>query len=155
MATSIHVALPATFTSDVLAMVLEQAEQALAELDCVDGEPWPALVAPSEPEVLVLRSALSDLVKAHPGAAFELEAVSDRLRQMGLEAAALDLHAYPHLLQVVRLSLEIFFRSYPDLAAYERSLLRAGEEEAELPASASELWEAHRRMLVTLRGSLS
>ncbi len=150
-----QVRLPEDLGGDVLALVLEQAEQALVEVDCREDRPFFAHIGPDASDVGPLLLAVSELLDAHPGTPFELEAVTSGLREAGSASGLRRLEFHPHLLQVVRISLEIFFRRFPTLADYEAALERSGEEDGELPGPPPELWRAHRRLLISLRGTLS
>lgn len=155
MVHALQVAVPQGLSDDLLDMVLEGAEQALAEVDCRDDEPFLRMMGRESSEVGALRLAMAEIVDAYPGASFELESVIERLREVGVRSAMQVLEAHPHLLQVVRLSLEMFFRRHPEPADLERVLREEGEEEADLPIPVAEAWRAHRMLLVALRGTLS
>lgn len=122
------------FTDDALDLLLDEAERALLDVEARSDEPGRRV---AEPEYEVsgldeLRLAVAELSDAHPGMHYELEAIADRLRNVGARSAAMALEQHPHVLDVVRLSLEAFFLQCPTLRAYEDDFERnedAGDDE--------------------------
>lgn len=143
-----------SLSEDLLDLVLERAEQALVDADCSDDGPIIRISGSSEPEMESFHAALVDVGKAFPGASFELGAICDRLREVGGKAALRQLETQPHLVQVVRLSLEMFFRRYPCASDFERALKEQEDGDEVVGGSATELWQAHRTLLGVLRQSL-
>jgi len=143
------------FSDDAFDLFLDEAERALIEVDNRGDEPHRRLhECDGGPEAVAeLRLALAELADAYPGLCYELEALSERLRCVGVRAAATDLEMRPHVVQLVRLSLEIFFRLYPTVDAFETSFDEDDEEDGDDDGpSPLEVWEANRYILRMLRG---
>lgn len=144
---------PALRISDeVFDLFLDEAERALIEVDSRSDEPLRrAHRADDGPESTAeLRLAIAELSDTYPGMHFELESLSERLRSVGIRAALLDLEARPHVVQLVRLSLEVFFRMHPTAESFEIAL-QDDEDEDEDGLVPTEIWEAHRHLLGSLR----
>ncbi|MEM7677809.1 MAG: hypothetical protein AAF449_17565, partial [Myxococcota bacterium] len=141
---------------EALDLLLDEAERALIDVDARADEPLRRVqLDPSMPAgVATLRLAIAELADAYPGAQFELESVGDRLRNVGAAAATAELEHRPHLLHLVRLSLEALFRMYPTPEAYETE--RKEEEFFEEDSlSLIENYETYRQILGLLRRQLS
>jgi hypothetical protein len=142
---------------EVFVTVLEEAEELLADVDIRD-DPAFAPFGRFEGEVGALVHALGEIERARPGALDELEAMVERVREVGVEATWPHLRRQPHLLQVLRLSLEVFFRRHPNLESYRKQSESTTDEEppaGHMTASPGELWRGRRKFLSALRGSLS
>lgn len=144
------------FSDDAFDLFLDEAERALIEVDGRADEPnrrFHESDGGSE-AVAELRLAIAELSDAYPGMCCELEALSDRLRSVGVRAAALDLECRPHLVQLVRLSLEVFFRVHPTVDAFETSLRddECDEDDDDDGPAPREIWEANRHILRSLSG---
>lgn len=142
------------FTDEAFDVFLDEAERALIEVDARgdepnrrvhEGEASPAAIAE-------LRLAIAELTDAYPGVQYELESLSERLRSVGARAAARELEAHPHVVQLVRLSLEVFFRTHPTLESFELALQDDEDEDEDDGPGPREIWDANRRLLRSLRG---
>jgi hypothetical protein len=141
------------FSDDAFDLFLDEAERALVDVDSRPDEPNRRFhESDGGPEAIAeLRLAIAELADAYPGMCYELEALSERLRSVGVRAAALDLEARPHLVQLVRLSLEVFFRLHPTVDAFEIALRDDDcEEDEDDGPPPHEVWEANRHILRTL-----
>ncbi|MEQ8274880.1 MAG: hypothetical protein RMA76_12855 [Deltaproteobacteria bacterium] len=144
-----------TMDDEILDLMLDEAERTIFEVEGRTDEPGRRLVTmdADPPGVADLRLAIAELVDAYPGVQFELESVSDRLRNVGAHAATAELESRPHIMHLVRLSLEAFFRHYPTLDAYEVDATPDDpEDDARAP---SELYEMYGQILAALRARLS
>ncbi len=150
---------PEALSDDLVDLLLDEAERAMCEVDTRPDEAEArTLIHDADlPDAGPLRLALAELVDQHPGLPHELERLEDRLRTAGAEAAARMLELYPHVLDVVRLSLEVFVRQYPTAADYERGdarlLLRPTREEE--GASSGDLHAAYLALREQLRRRLA
>lgn len=152
MGATVDMALDHDVTVEVFSRVLENAETELVDLEL--GTLEPARSDVDHQEVLSLRRALEEIVRAKPSALEDLAFVCGRLDEVGLRPAWSELAAHPHLIQAVRLSLEIFFRRHPDPVRFAAEPGLKGDEEG-LLARTTELWLAKRGVLVTLRRTLN
>ena len=141
---------------DALDLLLDEAERALIDVESRPDEPARRVrLETSEPAgVPDLRLAIAELADSYPGAHFELESVGERLRNVGAAAATAELEHRPHLLHLVRLSLEALFRMYPTPEAYEAER-REDDFLDEEPLSIAESYETYRQLLGLLRQQLS
>src|SRR5262249_44797180 len=108
-------------------------------------------------DVSELRLAIAELVDAYPSFPHDLESIGERLRNVGAGAGAEELESHPQVLDLVRMSLEIFFRLNPDEDAYEAAQ-RKGRAEGggeELGISAVERYDAYVQLLGLLRSRVS
>ena len=144
------------FTDDALDLLLDEAERALLDVEARADEPGRRLAGPEGevPGLDELRLAVAELSDAHPGMHYELEAIADRLRNVGARSAAMALEQHPHVLDVVRLSLEALFLQYPTLGAYENDYAR-NEDVDDDERLASETYGLYRQLLQVLRRRLS
>lgn len=149
--------LPEELPAELIDLLLDEAERALLLVDARVDEPGRRLLTGDPPDdeaspygVAELRLAVAELIDAHPGIQYELERIGDRIRTLGPAAAAAELSSQSHLLDLVRLSLETFFRSYPEVSVYEAELESRGAETEDLGRSPAETYAA----LTDLRGSL-
>ena len=141
---------------DALDLLLEEAERALIDVESRPDEPARRLrIDTSAPAgVADFRLAIAELADSHPGVHHELESVSDRLRNVGAAAATAELEHRPHLLHLVRLSLETLFRMYPTPEAFEADRREEDIFDDE-PMSLVENYETYRQLLGLLRQQLS
>ena len=140
---------------EVLDLMLDEAERAIFDVEGRSDERGRrvSLMEADPPGVSDLRLAIAELVDAYPGIQYELESVGDKLRNVGASAATTELETRPHLIHLVRLSLEAFFRHYPSVDAYEADDL--GEDPEEDARTAAEVYETYERVLEMLRDRLS
>lgn len=140
---------------EVLDLMLDEAERAIFDVEGRSDERGRrvALLEADPPGVSDLRLAIAELVDAYPGIQYELESVGDRLRNVGALAATGELESRPHLMHLVRLSLEAFFRHYPTVDAYEKDDI--GEDPEEDARTPAEIYETYERVLEMLRARLS
>jgi hypothetical protein len=152
-------------TSDDVQLLIEEAERALLTVEARVDEPGRRTLNGDVPdrddqdaaadEISELRLAMAELVDAFPGIAYDLESIGERMRNVGAKAAGGDLEGHTHVLDLVRMSLEVFFRSYPTVEAYEldqKSGPVAAEDLAQTPA---EIYDAYRELRAALRARLS
>lgn len=140
-------------SDDILDLLLDEADRALLDVEARTDEPGRryALHDPEGAEIEELRLAIAELSDAHPGMQYELEAIGDRLRNVGAIAATTELENRPHIIDLVRMSLEAFFRQYPTVEAYEAYAHDAEEEPEEETQSPGESYETLRQLLDALR----
>lgn len=140
---------------DVLDLLIDEAERALIEVESRPDEPTQRIRLDGvEPvDVAEFRLAIAQLADSFPGSHLELESVGERFRNVGAAAATAELEHRPHLLHMVRMSLEALFRMYPTVEAYER---RDDDfiDEATGPG-VFESYETYRQLLALLRRQLS
>jgi hypothetical protein len=143
--------------ADLLDLVVDEAERAVLWVDAridepgaryLDGLPADDALAPNG--VAELRLAAAELIDAHPGIQHELERIGDRVRSLGPRAALQLLDEQPAVLDLARLSLETFFRLYPDAEVYEQEMDARELDLEELGRGARDTYRA----LLDLRGSL-
>ena len=141
---------------DALDLLLDEAERALIDVESRPDEPARRVRIDTAEAVGVadFRLAIAELADSHPGAQYELESVSDRLRNVGAAAATAELEHRPHLLHLVRMSLEALFRMYPTPEAYE-SERREDDLFDDEPLNLAENYETYRQLLGLLRRQLS
>ena len=144
-----------TLSDDVLDLFLDEADRALLEVEARTDEPGRrfSLTDLEGSEIEDLRLALAELSDAYPGMHYELESIADRLRKVGARAAFTDLEQRPHIIDFVRMSLEVFFRQFPTLEHYEAQGHEFDDEE-DGPA-ALEVYEVYRQLVVVLRSRIS
>jgi hypothetical protein len=142
-------------THEFIDLILDEAERALLDVEARTDEPDRRIALEQEADgVADLRLAIAELADQFPGIHYDLESIGERLRNVGAIAAATELEVYPHVTQLVRLSLEVFFRIYPTDETYE-SEYQPVEDSPEEEPSAFELYEAYGQLLAILRESLS
>ncbi len=141
---------------DALDLLLDEAERALLDVESRPDEPARRVrLEQSEPAgVADLRLAIAELADSYPGVQFELESVGERLRNVGAAAATAELEHRPHLLHLVRLSLETLFRMYPTPEAYEHEL-RHDDLFEDDPLGPADKYSTFRELLRLLRRQLS
>lgn len=141
---------------EVLVDVVDEAEELLAEVEFEEDTLPRARHGRESPELRALLHALADIAKAHPHALAELERVGRHVREVSLEAGLPLFGCHPYLLQVLRLTLEVFFRRQPDLSAFRVHLERSESSGDAPPGLRAEVqWEERRHLLSALRGTLS
>ena len=141
---------------DALDLLLDEAERALIDVESRADEPARRVrLDGAEPAgVADLRLAIAELADSHPGAHYELESVGERLRNVGAAAATAELEHRPHLLHLVRLSLEALFRMYPTPEVYETER-RQDDLFDDEGMSLAENYETYKQLLALLRRQLS
>ncbi len=141
---------------EALDLLLDEAERALIDVESRPDEPARRVrIETAEPaEVADLRLAIAELADSYPGVHHELESVGDRLRNVGAAAATAELEHRPHLLHLVRMSLEALFRMYPTAEAYEIERREEGLFDDE-SMSLADNYETYRQLLALLRRQLS
>lgn len=144
-------------SSELLEVLLDEAERVLLEVEARSDQPHQRLTShdPLGGEEAELRLAIAELSDAYPAMGHDLEAISERLHQTGPKAASQDLELHPHILHVVRLSLEIHFRQYPTLEEYDAALRAQREDSDEELLPPGETYETLRRLLGFLRTRVS
>lgn len=134
---------------------ITEAERALLEVEGRDDEPHRRVALDDcDPfRTSQLRLAIAELADAYPCIYVDLETLSDRLQASGTFGASEDLCRRPHLLQLVRLSLEVFFRDWPTPEDYEMYLRDEDVDGCDDDdcSCAGEVWDAHRSLLQNLK----
>lgn len=151
------------FTDECLNLMLDEAERAILQVEARADEPSRRVLHGDVPEgehvgrdVSELRLAIAELVDAYPSLMYDLELICERLRNSGATGGAFELESRPHVLDLVRMSLEIFFRQHQDSEAYEADQRRNAAENAfESGHTAIERYEAYTQLLALLRSRLS
>lgn len=152
-----------SWSDELLGLLIDEAERALLCVDARADEPGKRIMTGDVPDrdqepppgVSELRLAMAELADAYPGLHADLELIGERMRNVGMKAGALELESHPHVLDLVRISLEILFRSYPSVEAYEtdqRLLFGTNAEEAQTPA---EIYETYAQLLRALKMRMS
>jgi hypothetical protein len=150
-------------TDDVLNLLLDEAEAALLLVEARADEPGRRIIHGDVPDrdlvsedVSELRLAIAELVDAYPSFPHDLESIGERLRNVGANAGADTLESHPQVLDLVRMSLEIFFRIHPDEDAYEAEQRRSNEQGTEdAIACVLERYEAYKQLLALLKSRVS
>lgn len=147
---------PEGLTHDFIDLLLDEAERALLDVEARTDEPDRRTASyEQEPNgVPELRLAIAEIADRFPGIHYDLESIGERLRNVGATAAARELEAHPHVTHLVRLSLEVFFRQYQSLDAYDAECARGDELEDE-PVPPQELYESYGQLLQILKSRLS
>ena len=141
-------------TDESLDLLLDEAERALLDVETRADEPERRVMPQdTEPEVSALRLAIAQLADIFPGIHYDLESIGDRLRNVGAVSASQELQVHPHVMHLVRLSLEVFFRIYPTLDSYESDTERCDDLMDE--HTPSEVYEAYAQLLGLLKQRLS
>src|SRR5215472_4699779 len=144
---------PDNFTDDRLNLLLDEAEQALLIVEARADDPGRRMIhgdVPDRdlvnPDVSELRLAIAELADAYPSFPHDLESIGERLRNVGAQAGAEALESHPQVLDLVRMSLEIFFRVHPDAESYEVANKKesAGDD---VGATMHERYEAYGQLL--------
>jgi hypothetical protein len=149
------------FTDECLNLLLDEAERAILQVESRADEPGRRLVHGDVPDrdlvrsdVSELRLAISELVDAYPSIQHDLESIGERLRNVGVTAGIDELEAHPHVLDLVRMSLEIFFVLNPTADAFEAEHRRQDDTD-ESATSPQEVFDAYVQLLALLRARLS
>lgn len=157
MAVQVKTSWKDTLSDDVIDLLLDEADRALLDVEARTDEPSRrySLSDLENQELEDLRLAMAELSDAHPGMQYELESIGDRLRNVGAIAATTELEQHPHIVHLVRMSLEVFFRQYPTLEAYETQGHDLEDDDEEDGPAPTEVYETYRQLLVVLRSRLS
>jgi hypothetical protein len=150
-------------SDELLGLLLDEAERALLCVEARADDFGKRMLTGDVPDrdqepppgVSELRLAMAELADAFPGLQADLEMIGDRMRNVGVKASRLDLESHPHVLDLVRISLEILFRMYPSVDQYEadqRLLFGMTGEDAQPPA---ETYETYAQLLRILKSRLS
>jgi hypothetical protein len=160
--TSAH-KLEEAWSDELLGLLLDEAERALLCVEARADDVGKRVLTGDVPDrdqeppagVSELRLAIAELADAFLGLHADLEMIGERMRNVGIKAGALELESHPHVLDLVRLSLEILFRMYPTVDLYEvdqRLLFGSSMEDAQTPA---EIYEAYAQLRRVLKARLS
>lgn len=149
-----------SWSDDTFDSFLDEAERALCEVDARTDSPRDRVrIEDCEGSGLCeLKLAMAELCDDYPGLSYELDELGERLRCCGALAALKDLRRRPHLMQFVRLSLQVFFRQWPTPEDYEMQLREdeaEGCSEEEDCACAHEVFESNRLLLVSLSRTIN
>ncbi|MCK6551211.1 hypothetical protein L6R52_35580 [Myxococcota bacterium] len=154
---------PDLYDDELLGLLLDEAERALLVVEGRADEPGRRILEGDVPDpelggegVSELRLAIAELVDAHPSIPYDLELISERLRNVGARAGSGELEAHPEVLDLVRLSLEVFVRLYPSIESWEADRRPDPDELDEVTDdSTGELYERSAQLLTMLRGVVS
>ncbi|NJK88297.1 MAG: hypothetical protein HC923_02160 [Myxococcales bacterium] len=142
---------------DVLGHLFAEAERALLDVEGRPDEPHRRVILrEAEPEdIEELRLAVAELFDGYPSLSSEVEVLLEQLRVGGVRSTARALEVRPHVLQLVRLSLEIFFRRHPSAESFETSREEEDDDLDEEAPSPAEIYAGHRRLWQSLRSWVS
>lgn len=154
MTPRLDIPLPEHLADELFDRLLEDAEQCVNDAALQASELCVGLFDASDPEVQALRDSLAELGRHHPGMAEHLGLLCERSRELGSAEAGREMSLNPHLVQALRISLEIQARTSFSPADLEQ-VLRARGEEGDLAALSRDLWAANRRVLTALRSTLN
>jgi hypothetical protein len=118
---SVPLAGPEDLSSLQLELVLEEADRCLLMVDARIDEPGRRVVDAYPPDdstygrddVAQINLAIALLADAYPALQGEIGFVIDRFRMEGGVAGVRELSRYPHLMDLIRLSLEMLFHLCP------------------------------------------
>lgn len=133
-------------------LFVDEGERALLDVERRPDDPdrrSPEHLGDAE-SVAAMRLAIAELVDAYPGIGQDLNALADRSHAFGVAAAAGELETRPQLVQLVRLSLELFFQRHPTPEDYERADAEMEPDPHEL-RTAAEFYRASQDLLRRLR----
>lgn len=140
-------------SDDVIDLLLDEADRALLDVEARTDEPGRRFsLSDLDTQALEdLRLAMAELSDAFPGMQYELEAIGDRLRNVGAIAATTELEQHPHIIHMVRMSLEVLFRQFPTAGDYDAQAREEDEEPDDDSPSPFEVYETYRQLLDVLR----
>ncbi len=146
-----------SLTDEVIDLLLDEADRALLDVEARTDDPGRRLSLSDREtqEMEDLRLAMAELSDAYPGMQYELESIGDRLRNVGAIAATTELERHPHIIHMVRMSLEVLFRLHPTVRDYES---HSDDEEEELEDDAQtpfEVYQTYQQLLVMLRSRVN
>lgn len=152
---------PEDLSSRQLELVLEEADRCLLMVDARIDEPGTRSVDAYPPEDMIygreevaqLNLAIALLADAHPMLHAEIGLVIDRFRIEGGVAGVKELSRYPHLMDLIRLSLETFFLFCPTTERYRD--WRAQDIFDDGLDSSEDRYTAYREVYEMLRSRLS
>jgi len=151
---------PEELTSLQLELVLEEADRCLLMVDARIDEPGRRVLDAYPPEdniygredVAQINLAIALLADAYPALQGEIGFVIDRFRIEGGVAGVKELSRYPHLMDLIRLSLEMLFHICPtpeDYVAWQ-----ADDVFADVLNPPEERYSSYVRVYEMLRGRL-
>ena len=152
---------PEDLTSQQLELVLEEADRCLLMVDARIDEPGRRMLDAYPPEdniysrreIAQLSLAIALLSDAYPVLQSEIGFVIDRFRIEGGVAGVNELSRYPHLMDLIRLSLETFFHMCPTTERYaewrKQDIFDDGLDSSE------DRYAAYREVYEMLRSRLS
>src|SRR5688572_13082412 len=111
----------APLSDELLGLLLDEAERALLAVDARADDTGQRVLHGNVPDpdrecapgVNELRLAIAELADAFPTIHADLETIGERMRNLGAKAGTSELESYPHVLDLVRMSLEVLFRNHP------------------------------------------
>lgn len=112
---------PEDISNHQLELILDEADRCLMMVDARIDEPGRRTSDAYPPEdnlygqddVAQICLAIALLSDAHPALQHEISVVIDRFRSEGGTTGALELARYPHLIDLIRLSLDLLFTMCP------------------------------------------
>ena len=151
---------PEDLSSHQLDLVLEEADRCLMMVDARIDEPGHRTFDAYPPEdnlysqdaVAQLSLAIALLADAYPALQHEISIVIDRFRSEG-GAKGVQGARYPHLMYLIRLSLDLFFASHPTEEHY--SAEQAEDVFSDVLTSPQERYAAFQEVHKMLMGRLS
>ena len=151
---------PEDLSSLQLELVIEEADRSLLMVDARIDEPGQRVLDAYPPEdniygreeVAQLNLAIALLADAYPALQNEIGLVIDRFRVEGGVAGVQELSRYPHLMDLIRLSLEMLFQICPTPAAYVK--WQADDVFADVLNAPEDRYAAYQRVYEMLRSRL-
>ncbi len=138
-----------------LDLLLDEAERALLEVEARTDEPGSrSKLDDRDRQVAELKLVMAELADSFPDIHYDLEWIGDRLRNHGSYAGITALRGRVHVMDFVRLSLEVFFLRNPTFSDYASSL-DTDRFDPDPSTSPLELYDAYEHLLDVLRERLS
>jgi hypothetical protein len=146
-----------SLTDEVIDLLLDEADRALLDVEARTDDPGRRLSLSDREtqEMEDLRLAMAELSDAYPGMQYELESIGDRLRNVGAIAATTELEQHPHIIHMVRLSLEVLFRLHPTVRDYESHTDDEDEEADDDAQTPFEVYHTYQQLLEMLRSRVN
>lgn len=146
-----------SLTDEVIDLLLDEADRALLDVEARTDDPGRRLSLSDREtqEMEDLRLAMAELSDAYPGMQYELESIGDRLRNVGAIAATTELEQHPHIIHMVRMSLEVLFRLHPTVRDYESHTDDDDEEADDDAQTPFEVYQTYQQLLEMLRSRVN
>jgi hypothetical protein len=109
--------------ADELELMINEADRAIIDVMARSDYRHHRMVMrnPSDTSAIAeLERAMAEVVDAYPTLEEDLGRVRDRMKTVGARTGARELERNAHVLDLIRLSLEVFVRRYPTPMVYER-----------------------------------
>jgi|GEM_PF-2290476 len=152
---------PEDLSSHQLDLILDEADRCLMMVDARIDEPGHRIFDAYPPEdnlysqdsVAQLSLAIALLADAYPALQHEISIVIDRFRSEGGAKGVQELARYPHLMDLIRLSLDLLFAVYPTEDHY--AMDQADDVFSDILTTPQERYAAFREARKMLMGRLS